>query len=69
MPIKVRRLNSPAVFVVTAESVQRLSEDHVESPLQRIAHHCLEARPEQGCAGNRVVAVFLVDFPALFARE
>jgi hypothetical protein len=36
-----------SVFLVAAESVQRLGEDDVESPIQRIPHQRLKARTEK----------------------
>ena len=43
------------VFLVAAESVQRLGEDDVESPVQRIAHQRLESGAQQRRAGDRVI--------------
>ncbi|MGB2715414.1 MAG: hypothetical protein WBC51_14630 [Vicinamibacterales bacterium] len=53
------------VFLVAAESIERLGEDHIESTVQRIAHQRLETRSKQRGAGHRVVGVLLRDRPAL----
>ena len=53
------------VLLVAAESVQRLSEDDVESAVQRIAHQRLETRAEQCRTGDRVIRVLVGDRPTL----
>jgi hypothetical protein len=56
---------SRGVFLVAAEAVQRLGEDHIESTAQCIAHQRLETGAKQRGAGYRVVGVFLRDRPVL----
>jgi hypothetical protein len=53
------------VLLIATESVKRLGQDDVESPVQRIAHQCLESRAQQRGAGHRVVRVLLADRPTL----
>jgi hypothetical protein len=53
------------VFLVAAESVQRLGEDDVESPVEGIAHQRLESRAEERRARDGVVGVLVRDRPAL----
>ena len=53
------------VFLVAAESVQRLGEDDVKTPVQRIAYQRLETSAEQRRARGRVIGVFRRDGPAL----
>jgi hypothetical protein len=43
------------VFLVAAESIQRLGQDDIESPVESIAHQRLETRAEKGRAGHRVI--------------
>ena len=57
------------VFLIAAESVQRLGEDHIESPVQRIAHQRLKTRAEKCRARDGVVRVLVGDRPALTPRE
>jgi hypothetical protein len=57
------------VLLVAAESVERFGEDHVESPVQRIAHQRLETRTEKRRTGDRVIRIFLRDRPTLPLSE
>jgi len=53
MPANVSRFEQTgSVFLVAAESIQRLGQDHIESPAESIAHQRLEIRAEQGRAGT-----------------
>ena len=56
---------SCGVLLVSAESIQRLREHHVESLVQRVSHHRLEAGTKQRRARDRVIGEFLYDCPAL----
>jgi hypothetical protein len=60
---------SGRVLLVPAESVQRLCEDDIESPVQRIAHQRLEAGAKQGRAGDRVIGEFVNHRPTLASCE
>jgi hypothetical protein len=57
------------VFLIAAESVQRLGQDEIESPVEGIAHQRLETRAEKCRAGYRVIRVLACDRPALSLCE
>jgi hypothetical protein len=57
------------VFLVPAESIQRLREHDVESLVQRISHERLEAGPKQRGTGDRVIRELLNDRPTLARSE
>ena len=57
------------VFLVPAESVQRLGQYDVESPVQRVPHQRLESGAKQGGAGDRVIGEFVNDCPTLASCE
>ncbi len=60
---------SCGVFLVPAESIQRLREDDIESLVQRVSHQRLETGTKQSGAGDRVVGELLNDRPSLARRE
>jgi hypothetical protein len=53
------------VFLVAAESIQRLGQDDIESAVEGIAHQRLETSAEKSCAGDSVIRVLVRDRPAL----
>jgi hypothetical protein len=57
------------VFLVAAESVQRLRQDHIESLIQGIPHQRLKTRAEKCRTRDGVIRVFVRDRPALSLRE
>jgi hypothetical protein len=57
------------VFLVAAETVQRLGEHDVESLVQRVPHQHLEAGAQQCGAGDRVIGELLNDRPTLASCE
>ncbi len=57
------------VFLVPAETVQRLGEHDVESSVQGVSHQRLEAGAKQRGAGDRVIGELLDDRPILAPRE
>src|SRR5207247_2059822 len=57
------------VFLVSAEAVQRLSEDDIEAMVQRIAHQRLETSAKQRSSRHSMVGVLLRDRPALSLRK
>lgn len=57
------------VFLVAAESIQRLGEDYVETPVERIPHQRLESRAEKYCTRDSATRVVVRDRPALSLRK
>jgi hypothetical protein len=58
------------VLLVTAESIQRLRDEYVESMLHCVLHQLLDAwAQQQCCAGERVIGILLADRPTLALDE
>jgi hypothetical protein len=60
---------SGGVFLVPAESIQRLCEHDVEPLGQRVTHQRLETGPKQRGTRDRMIRELLNDCPALASRK
>ena len=60
---------SSSVFLVPAESVQRLREHDIESSVQRVPHHCLESAAQERGSRESVIRELVDDRPALSHGE
>lgn len=57
------------VLLVTAESIERLGQYHVEFAPQRGGHQRLESRAQKCGPGDRVIGELAIDAPVLPLRE
>jgi hypothetical protein len=57
------------VFLVAAESIERLGENHIELMAERIAHQRLKSCAKQSGTRDRMIGILLSDRPAIAFGE